>query len=396
MTRLDNIDRLFAAVQLLLPDDTDSGKLFKEAFDGSLPDYEVTGDSDRLRRSFYAKLISILQHATPPDGQAPAEVQSDLKYRIHRKLFDEAFPYAFVQLKPGEQLLLFLTSVEGYEPDSIAEITGFETDHATRQIETVFHKLENIIAGSAVRLESIQTEAGVPRTWITDNLKTFSSSYLEKTPDTIHRFVESRFSPGERPVTAPSISAARREKKAVAKNGKALKLVATVFTIFFTGLAAIVAAQYFAVPEPTTPSVYELSVEKASNVRPVLPTTDAAQAEQFILTHFGRVIMVPALRSATLAGIGSSEVMSGRRVPTIIYEDAGSDESIVVFGYSYAILKELSAVTLVGESLLRSLEEPAVPIIETIRGHPVVVWRVADDILFAVLPEGHENPGGIL
>ena len=395
MNRLENIDRLFAAVQLLSPDSADSNMLFREAFDGSLPDYLSAEDSDQLRRSFYAKLVSILRQ-TPQESQQSTNALSPVRARIRRDIFDNAFPEAFVQLKPGEQLLLFLTAIEGYDPDSIAEITGFETDHAGRQIESVFHKLDQIIRDSTSSLGGLPSNEAVPREWVSENLKVFAARYLDQPSPSIHRFIESRFSPGvgTKPPVPDAAAAATPQQKPKAR--KSRSLVASLITIFFTGLAAILAAQYFTPEDIPAASVFELSVEKASGARTVLPTSDAATAEQFIRTHFERVIMVPKLQSATLAGIGSSEVMAGRRVPTLIYEDSGSDGSIVVFGYSYAILRELSGVTLVGDSLLRSLEEPGLPVVEIVKDHPVVVWRVADDILFAVLPRNHDNPEGIL
>ena len=390
MKRLDNVSNLYAAVQLLAPGQYDNEQLFRDAFEGSVPMAE-TDDSQEMRSAFYGKLVSILRQSMQDQPDGSPQPPPALHQRVTRDTVARVFPSAFLQLKAGERLLLFLSVVERYDADSIAEIIGFEPEHAWRQLETVRNKLDAIIHEMVgPSLQRLLPVAHIPPDWIDGNITSFVRDHLDRPASTVQTFVEARLSPGS---TSPSVAAAAsrvRDEDAQARSNKPFpfaKIGIAACLIFFTGLTGFVLSRFFEEPIATPGDIMELSLEKAADASSVLTTTDAVQAEEFIRSHFNRILKAPELHGLRLAGVGSTEIIDGIRVPSLLYEDIDSNEPMVVLGYTYALLDKIQFTVDVPDDIYQSVEAAGVTNVRDVKGRNVIFWREADDIMIAVLPK---------
>jgi hypothetical protein len=401
LNRIEHIDRLYAAVQLLASDNQDASLLFRQTLDGSMPALQNSTDGDQHRRSFYAKLVSSLRNPSGTDDPSLPPTQSNIKARIARDVVDQYFPVSFLELSPGDQLLLFLTSVERYDADSIAEITGFEADHAARQVEAANDKFSKSLESLAgISISGLLQNGPVPREWIAQNFQKFISDYLDRPGPQTQKFIEARMSPGIRS-TVPEQSTSKRQvtthtangvpRSSDAPNVSRRKWLATVATIVGVGLIGLFGSQWIQARSEMPTTVFQFAIDKAATVSPVLTTSDAVAAERFVRTHFGRIVSPPLLASASLTGVGTAQLTDGLNAPTFTYSDNSTQEQIVVFGLTYGILNGLSESVTVDGSLFTSLEDAGTPTVNNSNSSSVVTWRESDDIFVAVLPKGYKH-----
>lgn len=393
MKRIDNVTNLFSAVQLLAPGHYDNEELFREAFDGSVPQLD-SSDSRELRSAFYGKLVSILRQSMQEHSEGIPAIPSQLNPIVAQDIVSRVFPAAFLQLKAGERLLLFLSVVERFDADSIAEIIGFEPDHSWRQLESVRNKLDMIIrdlAGPA--LQHLAPASHIPADWIDANLQSFVRDYLSRPASSMQTFVEASLSPRSFATGAAATPAPARpaEQSSPVRNRRlslsAISVAAVV--IFFTGLAGFVFSKFLEPPIDTPMDLLELSVARSAEQSPVLTTEDLGQAEQFIRSHFNRQLSAPELNGLQLSGVGSTEIISGVRIPSLVYQPDNSTEQMVVFGYTYSLIDQLEVSVDIPEDLLKSVEPTRQPVVREVSGRKIALWRETDDIMVAVLPQSY-------
>lgn len=392
MKRLDDVTNLYSAVQLLAPGHYDNEDLFREAFEGSVPQLD-SADARELRSAFYGKLVSILRQSVPAPGDG-TPIPSQINPAVARELVARVFPAAFLQLKAGERLLLFLSVIERYDADSIADIIGFEPDHSWRQLESVRNKLDVIIRELAgPSLQHLAPESHIPSDWIDADLESFVRDYLSRPAPSVRTFVEASLSPGTIQTERPPVANVSRpvDKPASTRRLSLSAISIAAVVIFFTGLAGFVLSRFLETPADGPLDLIELTVVRSADQTPVLDTTDPVRAEQFIMSHFSRQVEAPRLSGAELAGVGSAEIVSGVHVPALIYQDSSSAEQLVLFGYTYSLIDELEISVEVPDDLLRSVEPSLQPVVREVNRRKVVVWRSSDDIMIAVLPPSYEG-----
>lgn len=142
--------------------------------------------------------------------------------------------------------------------------------------------------------------------------------------------------------------------------------------------------------KPTTPQtavaapasdLVTLAIEAAGDVRPAFRATSAEQAEVFILDRVGQRILVPAVESRRLEGVGVHVFAGDTETPALVY---GGPDSVPIFVFSYAYLDRVAPHFTMDPSILEQVtDEGRFAVVDQGRKR-ALVFRNRDDLYVAV------------
>ncbi len=151
---------------------------------------------------------------------------------------------------------------------------------------------------------------------------------------------------------------------------------------------------YFITPKPEASpegNLIRLAERSLPELRFALESSDPAENSQFIETHFGWQVDIPAIQQTRLDGIALIDVTQNAQLPAFVFTDQ-SGEELVVFVLNYAFLDRYRRQGLFLETtLLESLEQANAFTVEPLDDTEAVVWRSRANIYLALTRDRAEQ-----
>ncbi len=313
------------------------------------------------------------------------------RQEVARQTAERAMPVAFAACSIHERFLLALDVLGSPSDDGLAAALNTSVEDARAKRDEAWAALRAALRDVLTGPERMLVDVALPSNALETTLQTLLTDRFQPVPLALRSKVNA------------TLEDARRRRKAEGSLSAPLRILPRFVSRIFSSsslrrsllallVLAVIAAGgmgLFSVLQPTaesSPDLIELSVDRASTIRPQLTSSDPSEAESYVHSTWDRRISAPTIQGAELQGVGHFQITDEVDVPVFLYADATDSTTIAAFAYSYALLDRLGDRITLDETLRNQLAQNEQLLTRRRNEQGVVLWRYRDDIFLAVAP----------
>lgn len=398
------LDGLYRFAQALTLDEARATILVEETCHRAAREVSPGTPDDQKRQRLYQILMTLYRDASmestsdtveeeqaAPDAEAgPGENVPDYRRRVAEHVLERILPVAIMALPDELRALLLLCDVEGMPCERAADVLGIEPESACRKLDEAHQRVYEAIHAGATGHEWQLLSASLSSNWMLGSLRHVLRSEFAPLPSALRMSVDAAaatagVSNGHEVARPAHARPPDRGPALPPQRNQGARLRGVLFAIvlvFATGLAAYFVSRH--VSSPREQNLITLVAQHAGDVEIDMETSSPEDAERYVLDTFGLRLTLPEIDQAPLRGVSITEVTSDVKMPVFYYEDEVSEQPLLLFAYSYALLdRNRTRVTLAAD-ILRQIEDDEHFDLHDLGAERVLVWRNRDDIFVAV------------
>lgn len=381
---LQHLTSVYALAQSVSPHAEAASHLtaatFQQAFEQLSDDPQARPESMSDKQWLFHLLMQV-RRATPAEESATPPVPLyALRHQLAGNYVERTFPRVFATLPGGLRVLLLLCEVEGLSCAEAGQILGLSKDEACERLKQARTAAESSLRNEATLRERHLLDTSLAEDWLRTALRRTVAEDLASVPPTL---VPILMDAAAQPVAPPQIKKPEiHAPEATPTTSRAVHIGFAALLILTAGLIGYVATTLLERAPET--NLIVLSAQQADTVNPILTTTNPGQAEAFVQEQLQWRLTLPSIEGATLHGVGILDITSGASVPVFLYQDDGTEASITLYAYTYALLNRNQDQIQLAPDILRQIETDRHFDLHDLGEQKVLVWRSRDDIFVAV------------
>lgn len=397
-----HVESLYALAQVLVGAE-EAGAMVQSVYERAA---EVPpGQRPSDQRAWLFRLMVDAQEGDLHSAGAEVHPGSDTSFtddpfrrEVAEQTAERVLPVAFAACSLHERFILAVdvlgdppTEVLAAALDTTAANARSVRDQARSALRA---SLRDVLKGP----ERMLVDVALPEEVLRDQLRALLLDRFSSAPDGLHSTVGEILAQAQAEHLSSSEATAKRallpQAREAVQQWLSLRglLGGLAFVLIIT--AGIGGANYFlssASPDarPSSPSIVDLSVERADRVEMALATSDAEEAAAYVHRTWDRRVSIPSIQGASLSGVGQLSLAmatADTTVPVLRYRDAEKGTDMHALLFNYALLDTLGDRVTLDRQRRTKLAANRGLLTARHLNQAVVLWRQRDDIVVLVAP----------